>query len=67
MVEQLEDDWPKAGTKKKKPSKATNGTGDILKEGQARITGSSEVQQQSKEKKGHSMSGMATSTLENCH
>ena len=36
VVEQLEDAWPKAGTKKK-PSKADNKrTGDILMESKAR-------------------------------
>lgn len=30
VLEQLEDDWPQAGTKKK-PSKAAKVTGDILK------------------------------------
>lgn len=43
VVGQLEDDWPKAGTKKN-PSKAAREIGDILKESRARKAGPSEVQ-----------------------
>lgn len=49
MVSQLEDDWPKAGTKKK-PSKTAKVAGGIFKAGKA---DPSEVWQQSRRKRGH--------------
>ena len=55
VVEQLGDDWARAG-RKKKPSKAAKETGDIPKKAtkkKASISGSLNVQQKREKRQGH--------------
>ena len=49
VVEQLRDDWPRTGSKKKQPSKAAK-TGDIPNESKYVKSSPSNVQQQSEER-----------------